>query len=90
MYGILERLFFPLERETGAAEVEVVAQRFRECLSAGGNVSVYMFHGGSTFGWMNGASHEMGYQPIVTSYDYGALLTEAGIIRKSTACSGMR
>ena len=25
-------------------EVEVVAQRFRECLSAGGNVSVYMFH----------------------------------------------
>ena len=59
-------------------EVEVVAQRFRECLSAGGNVSVYMFHGGSTFGWMNGASHEMVYQPIVTSYDYGALLTEAG------------
>ena len=59
-------------------EVEVVAQRFRECLSAGGNVSVYMFHGGSTFGWMSGASHEMGYQPIVTSYDYGALLTEAG------------
>ena len=27
---------------------------------------------------MNGASHERGYQPIVTSYDYGALLTETG------------
>ena len=46
----------------------------------------YMFFGGTNFGFMNGANLISGaeypnngeYQPTVTSYDYGALLTEAG------------
>lgn len=41
--------------------------------------NVYMFCGGSNFGFMNGANLvENRYQPTVTSYDYDALLTEAG------------
>jgi beta-galactosidase len=38
-----------------------------------------MFHGGTNFGFWNGANHTgEQYQPTVTSYDYAALLTEAG------------
>jgi len=48
-------------------------------LSQGYSVSLYMFHGGTSFGWMNGANwdHEQ-FQPDVTSYDYGATLDESG------------
>ena len=38
-----------------------------------------MFHGGSTFGYMNGANRNRdGYKPIISSYDYDAPLDEAG------------
>jgi beta-galactosidase len=42
--------------------------------------SLYMFHGGTTFGFMNGANYsaQQPYQPDTTSYDYGAPLDEAG------------
>ncbi|WP_164511967.1 glycoside hydrolase family 35 protein [Lacticaseibacillus daqingensis] len=45
-----------------------------------GSINFYMFHGGTNFGFMNGAndSTEDGYQPQVTSYDYDGLLTEQG------------
>jgi beta-galactosidase len=48
-------------------------------LAQGYSVSLYMFHGGTSFGWMNGANwdHEQ-FQPDVTSYDYGAPLDESG------------
>ena len=39
----------------------------------------YMFHGGTNFGFTNGANHTgKQYQPTVTSYDYTAPLSEAG------------
>ncbi len=38
----------------------------------------YMFHGGTNFGFMNGANSGEKYMPTVTSYDYCGLLTEAG------------
>ncbi len=39
----------------------------------------YMFHGGTNFGFNNGANHtETLYQPTITSYDYCAPLSEAG------------
>jgi beta-galactosidase len=48
-------------------------------LRQGYSVSLYMFHGGTSFGWMNGANSEKGdYQPDVTSYDYDAPLDESG------------
>jgi beta-galactosidase len=48
-------------------------------LGQGYSVSLYMFHGGTSFGWMNGANIEgKKYQPDVTSYDYDAPLDESG------------
>jgi beta-galactosidase len=48
-------------------------------LKQGYSVSVYMFHGGTSFGWMNGAnSNGRNYEPDVTSYDYDAPLDERG------------
>uniref|UniRef100_G1RPR3 Beta-galactosidase n=1 Tax=Nomascus leucogenys TaxID=61853 RepID=G1RPR3_NOMLE len=40
--------------------------------------NVYMFHGGTNFGFMNGATYFGKHTGIVTSYDYDAVLTEAG------------
>jgi beta-galactosidase len=48
-------------------------------LRQGYSVSLYMFHGGTSFGWMNGANSENNnYEPDVTSYDYDAPLDESG------------
>ncbi|MEU3789203.1 glycoside hydrolase family 35 protein [Streptomyces fructofermentans] len=47
-------------------------------LAAGASVNIYMFHGGTNFGFTNGANHDHAYAPIVTSYDYDAALTESG------------
>ena len=48
-------------------------------LKQGYSVSLYMFHGGTSFGWMNGAnSNGQDYQPDTTSYDYDAPLDEHG------------
>ncbi len=44
----------------------------------GVSYNLYMFHGGTTFGFMNGANWAGRYQPDVSSYDYDALLDEAG------------
>ena len=44
------------------------------------SVNMYMFEGGTNFGFMNGANagRPGSYQPSITSYDYDAPLTEAG------------
>lgn len=49
-----------------------------EILAAGGSVNVYMMHGGTNFGFWNGANHDGTYRPTVTSYDYDAPLDEQG------------
>jgi len=49
-------------------------------LKANSSVNMYMFHGGTNFGFMNGANNFDTYKPDVSSYDYDALLTEAGDI----------
>jgi beta-galactosidase len=51
-----------------------------ELLSAGFSISMYMFHGGTTRGFMNGANYydTSYYQPQISSYDYDAPLNEAG------------
>lgn len=43
-----------------------------------GHVNIYMFEGGTNFGFMNGSNYYDELTPDVTSYDYDALLTEAG------------
>ncbi|MGW6837060.1 beta-galactosidase, partial [Streptomyces sp. NPDC054949] len=47
-------------------------------LATGASVNFYMFHGGTNFGFMNGANDKHTYRPTVTSYDYDAPLDEAG------------
>ena len=54
------------------------AEQLDWMLGQGVSVSMYMFHGGTNFGFMNGANYADTYQPTVTSYDYGAFLTENG------------
>lgn len=54
------------------------AQALDEILSAGASVNFYMFHGGTNFGFMNGANDDGQYWPTITSYDYDAPLSEAG------------
>ena len=43
-----------------------------------GSVNMYMFIGGTNFGFTSGANHYEKFAPDVTSYDYDALLSECG------------
>ena len=48
-------------------------------LNRGDGINLYMFHGGTSFGFMSGANwNDNTYFSDVTSYDYGAPLDEAG------------
>lgn len=58
--------------------VEQAAAELEELLAAGASVNIYMVHGGTNFGFTNGANDKGVYQPTVTSYDYDAPLDEAG------------
>ena len=49
-----------------------------DMLAAGASVNFYMFHGGTNFGFTNGANDKGYYRPTVTSYDYDSPLDEAG------------
>jgi beta-galactosidase len=60
-------------------EAELQAKELDWMLGQGYSVNLYMFHGGTSFGFMNGANYgDTGYLPLVTSYDYDAALDEAG------------
>ncbi len=61
-------------------DVESVTNDIRYMKEQGISFNVYMFYGGTTFGFMNGANYNEleGYQPTTTSYDYDALLSEDG------------
>ncbi|KAK2895016.1 hypothetical protein Q8A67_012245 [Cirrhinus molitorella] len=50
----------------------------RELLDRGISINLYMFHGGTSFGFMNGALDLGTYKPQTSSYDYDAPLTESG------------
>ena len=57
-----------------------VAAVFEEMLQANASVNFYLFHGGTNFGFYNGANAQLRdhYEPTTTSYDYDALLDETG------------
>ena len=63
---------------------EEAAQILDDILAAGASVSAYMFHGGTNFGFMNGANcpdsaaGRLEYQPTVNSYDDDAPVNEYG------------
>lgn len=57
---------------------EELAQSVKEVIELG-SINLYMFHGGTNFGFMNGCSARGDTDlPQVTSYDYDALLDEQG------------
>src|SRR6185503_523455 len=48
-------------------------------LKRGAGINIYMFHGGTSFGFMAGSSYiNDKFLPDVTSYDYDAPLDESG------------
>ncbi|GAB1867156.1 Beta-galactosidase [Camponotus japonicus] len=60
-------------------KTEAVTKTLREMLALGASVNIYMFYGGTNFGFTSGANGGVGaYSPQITSYDYDAPLTEAG------------
>ena len=57
---------------------EDIAADFEGFFRAHASFNFYMFHGGTNFGFMNGANYDEKYAPTVTSYDYCSPLNEAG------------
>ena len=58
-----------------------VAEEFDDVIRSGGNVNMYMFHGGTNFGFYAGANKsrdDVPYTCDTTSYDYDAPVTEWG------------
>ena len=55
-----------------------VAESLDAILKLNASVNMYMFIGGTNFGFWNGADAPGAYLPVPTSYDYDAPLTEAG------------
>ena len=60
--------------------VEKYVGKLDAVLAAGISINMYMFHGGTTRGFMNGANYKdtSPYEPQTSSYDYDAPVDEAG------------
>lgn len=61
-------------------ETQSLVDELEPMLQMKAHMNFYMFHGGTNFGFLNGANCETKYEPTITSYDYSALLSEAGDI----------
>ena len=57
---------------------EQTAFEIRGFLEQDASFNIYMFHGGTNFGFTSGSNYHKTFQPTVTSYDYCALLDEHG------------
>jgi beta-galactosidase len=65
--------------EDGGSSIQRSLDTLDDILAAGASVNFYMFHGGTNFGFMNGANcYPTPYQADVTSYDYACPIGEAG------------
>ncbi len=63
----------------GSDSIQRSVDTLDEILAAGASVNFYMFHGGTNFGFMNGANCDPeAYGADVTSYDYACPLDECG------------
>ncbi|WZZ05911.1 hypothetical protein YC2023_091832 [Brassica napus] len=64
-------------------DAEFTAASLEKILSRNGSAVLYMVHGGTNFGFYNGAntgSDQFDYKPDLTSYDYDAPIKESGDI----------
>jgi beta-galactosidase len=58
------------------------AKELEWMLQQGYSVNLYMLHGGTSFGWMNGANIDgRKYEPDITSYDYDVPVSESGELK---------
>ena len=57
---------------------EEFVKEIQSFFDVGGSFNVYMLHGGTNFGFTNGANHHGKYEPTITSYDYCAPISECG------------
>ncbi|XP_059161574.1 beta-galactosidase-1-like protein 2 [Physella acuta] len=62
------------------SSVEGLRETLNAIMHLEGSFNLYMFIGGTNFGFTSGANNFTSYRPMVTSYDYDAILTEAGDI----------
>ncbi|CAB4042018.1 Beta-galactosidase, partial, partial [Paramuricea clavata] len=72
--GWIDNWGLPFQRKNSTA----ISQALDKLLSMNASVNIYMFEGGSNFGFNNGATWALLYLPVLTSYDYDAPLSEAG------------
>ena len=65
-------------------DAQAEAKELQWVLEQGYSINLYMLHGGTSFGWMNGANIDGGrsYEPDVTSYDYDVPVSESGELRQ--------
>lgn len=61
-----------------AAAIKTATSDLAWILKQNASFSIYMFHGGTNWGFQNGADWGNALEPITTSYDYGAPLDESG------------
>lgn len=66
-------------KDHGRSNLEENIQDLEQILKLG-HLNIYMFHGGTNFGFMNGSNYYDELTPTVTSYDYDAVITECGDI----------
>ncbi|KAM8791966.1 beta-galactosidase-1-like protein [Rhynchonycteris naso] len=65
-------------RNHSTRAITAVTKGLEKMLKLGASVNMYMFHGGTNFGYWNGADEKGHFLPITTSYDYDAPISEAG------------
>lgn len=66
------------DKEWGSADLARQKGEVEWMLKTGKSINLYMFHGGTNFGYFAGANYGKTYEPDVTSYDYDAPLDESG------------
>ncbi len=66
------------DKKFGTSNLAGDSAAVRWMLENNKSFNLYMFHGGTNFGWMAGANFGSRYEPDITSYDYDAPLDEAG------------
>lgn len=64
-------------RKHETRNADAMVRGIRDMLDRGISFSLYMTHGGTTFGWWGGANNPA-YSAMCSSYDYDAPISEAG------------
>lgn len=66
------------DEKWGSADRDRQKKELQWMLENNKSFNLYMFHGGTNFGFYAGANYSDKYEPDVTSYDYDSPLDEAG------------